>query len=190
MENSAPGRLGPGMEAGWSAPPLSQELYASAYALRRSLSSMHDVGMAWVGQRAATIAAAGVGSGGVSVLSVGSGQGDVDVHVIKSILDATRQDGRLLRYVAVDPSHAQCELFRALLQEPPWPDDDAARLALDIREERWPSSKGGATETFDLVLLVHVLYYFEDLSAALAAAHGCTGARRSGVHQVSHPAEE
>ena len=128
--------MGLGMEAGWSAPPLSQELYASAYALRRSLSSMHDVGMAWVGQRAATIAAAGVGSCGVSVLSVGSGQGDVDVHVIKSILDATRQDGRLLRYVAVDPSHAQCELFRALLQEPPC-------RARRRRGSAWNSARSG-----------------------------------------------
>ena len=43
---------------GWRAPPLSQEFYAESYALRRSASSMHGVGMRWLGEQVASVAAA------------------------------------------------------------------------------------------------------------------------------------
>ena len=66
------------------------------------------------------------------------------------------------RIPSVTSSEPCCESHHGLTAE------DASRLELEIREEQWSGVAAG--EYYDVVLLCHVLYYFDDLDKVLASA--------------------
>jgi SAM-dependent methyltransferase len=97
--------------------------------------------------------------GPVSVLSVGCGDGSVDVVLAATLLGG----GGAVRYVGVEPFAGSAGLFAARM----------AALGPGVDAEVHVATAQGAplgAETFDVVLVVHSMYYVPDPTAALRAA--------------------
>jgi len=95
----------------------------------------------------------------LTVLSVGCGTGDLD----KAILSAGIEHAGTVSYVGLEPDAAQCERF--VRQMTPAETDNVKVEAFntgfeDFREQR----------NFDLVLMVHSLYYMPDPAIAIDQA--------------------
>ncbi len=93
----------------------------------------------------------------VSILFVGAGRGDLEIPLIRSIVEARGGDGRLLRVHCADADPAMRDAFMAAAA--------AAGAA--------PPSGGD----FDLAISAHLLHYVDDWDAAVTALRSAVRAR-------------
>ncbi|MBE9067417.1 methyltransferase domain-containing protein [Leptolyngbya cf. ectocarpi LEGE 11479] len=145
------------------APPLSDDCYAEYYRLRKAASTMTSETVAWF-QKNSKMLVEGMLSQFEQrevfyMLSVGSGEGDLDLEIIQSLLPYLQQYNLKLKYVAIEPNSTHRNLFIKNLKN----------LTLDssfefeIRDSYFGKTRDFEKDnTYDLILLIHVLYYFED----------------------------
>lgn len=99
------------------------------------------------------------------VMSVGCGSGILDVPVARHLAAVAPA----LDYVGIDPNLVECDVFRGRFSDADLP----AHVTLDVSAttfERYVTSA-----PFDLVHLVHCLYYLPDAAAALLKAQSLLG---------------
>ena len=135
--------------------PLEGERYATCLATYEAASDQRERILDWF----AGDLAPGLPSGGARVLSVGCGAGELD----RELLAAGAEHAPSLSYVGLEPDARQCERFLSLVGAR---EDEKVRVeAHNVGFEEF-----GAAQTFDLVLMVHSLYYMDDPKAALEKA--------------------
>lgn len=85
------------------------------------------------------------------ILSVGCGSGILDNPLIKSIATTSKR----VEYTGVDPNAVACRRF-----QDEFDDQELPNVQLDLREENIETLT--STDRFDIILVVHSLYYFDD----------------------------
>ena len=94
-----------------------------------------------------------------SILGIGSGAGVVDLPLLQSLAPHIKN----IHYVGIDPNSASCERFREQLKT--WHDDP-----YDISIHCTPLDSFNGEILFDVALMVHVMYYFQNLGMAIQDA--------------------
>lgn len=139
--------------------PLEDVAYVRAQRAFRAATTQHQLILEDV--RARLRAREACGRDDVALLSVGSGSGLLDLPLLERLLEEHDR----VRYVGVDPNPVACRSLRLGL----------GRLGdgLEAEVACRPFEDGVLGESFDAVLLVHVLYYDPDPSGILARALEC-----------------
>ncbi|MDB9518764.1 methyltransferase domain-containing protein [Roseofilum reptotaenium CS-1145] len=119
----------------------------------------------------------------LSVLSIGSGEGDIDLEIIKSLAPQADRPWQQLHYVALEPNPIHRDRFLDRLHHASL----AHTINVSVREDSFDPHQPLSQEPYDLVLLTHVLYYFDDPPQAIehALAHTKPNGRVIIVHQAA-----
>ncbi len=142
--------------------PLEDEAYVRAQRAFRAATTQQAVILADV---LARVREAAAGRDQVSLLSVGCGSGLLDLPLLGHLLEEHVR----VRYVGVDPNPVACRALRLGL----------ARLGDGLEGDVVCRGfeEAALGESFDAVVLVHVLYYDADPTRLLARALECVGER-------------
>jgi SAM-dependent methyltransferase len=169
------------------APPLDDEFYAQSYELRKAASTMTVSAIEWF-RNNVTLLLEGSDlrshkNDTFSVLSIGSGEGDIDLEIIHSLLPELKPPWKRLRYVALEPNSIHRDRFLQRLDEAFFDDS----VDVSVRSDCFEPGSFAREEQYDLVLLTHVLYYFDDPYQAIQTA--LTQTKKGGqvviVHQTA-----
>ncbi|MEO1430682.1 MAG: class I SAM-dependent methyltransferase [Cyanobacteria bacterium J06633_8] len=152
------------------APPLDDKFYAESYELRKAASTMTVAAIEWF-QNNLTALLEGSYSPShkediLSVLSIGSGEGDIDIEIIQSLLPQINSSGKKLKYVALEPNPIHRDRFLERLEKVGFDEN----VEVSVSEDCFEPGKFESEEKYDLVLLTHVLYYFDDPCQAIQSA--------------------
>ncbi|MEA5550021.1 methyltransferase domain-containing protein [Anabaena cylindrica UHCC 0172] len=169
------------------APPLDDEFYAQSYELRKAASTMTVAAIEWFRSHVTGLVEGSYSrspkNDTLSVLSIGSGEGDIDVEIIHSLLPSLNPRWKRLKYVALEPNPIHRERFLQRLEKASLDEN----VEVSIREDCFEPGRFESEEKYDLVLLTHVLYYFDDPYQAIQTALNQT--KESGqvviVHQTA-----
>lgn len=135
--------------------PLEGQRYATCLQTYEAASNQRELILGWFTDHVIPQ----LSRGGASFLSIGCGAGELD----EKILAAAKEHASSVSYVGLDPDSEQCERF-------------ISRMVVEndrsIRVEAHSSSFEHFEEQrrFDLVLMVHSLYYMNDPRLALENA--------------------
>ena len=136
-------------------PPLEGQRYSSCLHTYESASNQRELILGWFTDHAIPQ----LPTDSASFLSIGCGAGELD----EKILAAGKEHSSAVSYVGLEPDSQQCERFvsRMVVENDP-----------NIRVEAYNTGFEGFTEErrFDLVLMVHSLYYMDDPKLALENA--------------------
>ncbi len=135
--------------------PLQGERYASCMESYEGASSQRRQILAWI-QR---VLIPQCSRESATVLSVGCGAGDLD----KAILAAGAEHSATISYVGLEPDAAQCERF---VKQMGFDEDENVQIkAHNMGFEDFQDQ-----QSYDLVLMVHSLYYMPDPAWAIEKA--------------------
>lgn len=169
------------------APALNEQLYAESYELRKAASTMTQASIEWFKQNLATVLMQSRPALGndetLSVLSIGSGEGDIDLEIINSLTPNLDHPWKRLQYVALEPNPIHRDRFLQRLHHTAGSDT----IDVSVRGDYFDPNQPIMPEQYDLVLLTHVLYYFDDPSQAIrhALAHTKPHGQVVIVHQAA-----
>lgn len=155
------------------APPLTEQFYAEAYELRKAASTMTPTTIGWFQRQARQLLQREPDSDKTfTVLSVGSGEGDIDLEIIAALMQHLAPRWAKLHYIALEPNPEQRMRFEQRLAEMTLD----PRVQVTVRDQ--PIQKlHGQHQQYDLVLFVHVFYYFaapqQIIADALQMAKAC-----------------
>ncbi|MEM9218350.1 MAG: methyltransferase domain-containing protein [Cyanobacteria bacterium P01_F01_bin.150] len=164
------------------APELNEKFYAESYELRKAASTMTTGTITWFQRNLdSLLTQPRLDSHTLSVLSIGSGEGDIDLEIIKTLTPAGDNFWERLRYVALEPNPIHRDRFLHRLSHASLGDT----VEVDVREEAFDPNQPLVQEQYDLVLLTHVLYYFDNHTQAIqqALAHTKPHGRVVIIHQ-------
>ena len=152
------------------APPLDDEFYAESYELRKAASTMTASAIEWFRSNSDLLLKRGDPSSQkddtFTVLSIGSGEGDIDLEIINSFIPKLNSQWKRLKYVALEPNTIHRDRFLERLDQAPFDEN----VEVSVRGDSFEPDKLDAEEKYDLVLLTHVLYYFDDPYQAIESA--------------------
>jgi SAM-dependent methyltransferase len=135
--------------------PLEGERYATCLQTYEAASNQRELILGWFTDHVIPQ----LSTASASFLSVGCGAGELD----EKILAAGKAQASTVSYVGLEPDSQQCERFlsRMVVENDP-----------SIRVEAYNTGFEAFTEQrrFDLVLMVHSLYYMDDPKRALKSA--------------------
>ncbi|MGI9329822.1 MAG: class I SAM-dependent methyltransferase [Gammaproteobacteria bacterium] len=137
--------------------PLEGDHYASSLAIYEAASDQRARILAWT--REALIPQ--LQAERTSILSVGCGAGDLD----KEILAASSEQSNLVAYVGLEPDARQCERFLSQMG-----DKTNRRVQVEARNVGFEDLHD--PRRYDLVIMVHSLYYMTDPAWAVEKAMG------------------
>lgn len=145
------------------APQLDRDSYAEFYELRKAASSMTPNTIEWLGDHAKILLEKCLHTNRpLSVLSVGSGEGDIDMELIRALLP--HMNSQTLEYDALEPNPVHHQGFAERLNTLSF----GQRVRVSLYDKRL--EEFNTTRQYDVVLLIHVLYYFEDPYLAIRRA--------------------
>lgn len=137
------------------AQPLRGERYARCLNSYEEASNQRQQILEWIAR--AVIPQFSADS--MNVLSIGCGAGDLDKH----ILAAGAEHSATISYVGLEPDAAQCERF---VNQMGFAEDENVQ----IRVHNSSFEELNDPKSYDLVLMVHSLYYMEDPAWAIEKA--------------------
>lgn len=135
--------------------PLEGERYASCLATYEAASNQREQILAWF----AGDVVPELSSKSTRILSVGCGAGDLD----RELLAAGAGHASEVSYVGIEPDTRQCDRFVASMAFD-------AEDSVEVEAHNMGFEEFGDDRSFDLVLMVHSLYYMVDPRAALEKA--------------------
>ena len=135
--------------------PLEGGHYANCLETYESASNQRALILRWLTDEVIS----GLFTEYTSILSIGCGAGDLD----KEILSAAKKRSRRVTYVGIEPDSDQCERFRSHMRS-----ENDQSTAVEVHNSRFESFAD--ERRFDLVLMVHSLYYMDDPKQALEHA--------------------
>ncbi|MGB5634456.1 MAG: methyltransferase domain-containing protein [Waterburya sp.] len=152
------------------APPLDDEFYAESYELRKAASTMTVAAIEWFRNNLTLLLGKENSSSPqddtFSVLSIGSGEGDIDLEIIQSLVTQLNPQLKKLRYEALEPNPIHRDRFLERLEQASFGEN----VEISVRSNSFEPDKFDPEEQYDLVLLTHVLYYFDDPYQAIQSA--------------------
>ena len=143
------------LQQGASPVPLEGEHYASSLAIYEAASDQRRRILAWA--RESLIP--DLDAEQTSILSVGCGAGDLD----KEILAASVEQSERVAYVGLEPDASQCERFMSQM-------GDKAKGGVEVEARNLFFEDLHDPRRYDLVILVHSLYYMADPAEAIEKA--------------------
>ncbi|MGK7919303.1 MAG: methyltransferase [Trichodesmium sp.] len=152
------------------APPLDDKFYAESYELRKAASTMTVSAIEWF-RNNVTVLLEGSYSRShqndtLSVLSIGSGEGDIDIEIIQSLIPRLNPRWKQLRYVALEPNSIHRDRFLQRLNQ----ESFGQNVEVSVRDDYFEPGQFESEQKYDLVLLTHVLYYFDEPYQAIQSA--------------------
>lgn len=149
--------------------PLSDDFYAESYGLRKAASTMTQAAVDWLSQQAKSILEHIPASSDrtFSVLSVGSGEGDIDFEFINALTGSMCPHWEQLEYTMLEPNATQYSLLTNRLQSTPLNPYVEVTLHQNRIEDVNPDI---FHHRFDLILFVHVFYYFDQPEQVISKA--------------------
>ncbi|NEO59796.1 MAG: methyltransferase domain-containing protein [Moorea sp. SIO4G2] len=169
------------------APPLDDKFYAESYELRKAASTMTVAAIEWF-RNNVTVLLEGSYSPShqddtLSVLSIGSGEGDIDLEIIQSLIPRLNPRWKQLNYVALEPNPIHRGRFLERLDQASLGEN----VEVSVRDDYFEPGKFESQQKYDLVLLTHVLYYFDEPYQAIQSALTQTkeGGKVVIVHQTA-----
>gem|GEM_PF-579048 len=169
------------------APPLDNEFYAESYELRKTASTMTVSAIEWFRSNITVlleeIYSRSHQDDTFSVLSIGSGEGDIDIEIINSLIPKLNPRWKSLQYVALEPNPIHRDRFLQRLSQISFDEN----VEVSVRDEYFEPDRFEKEQKYDLVLLTHVLYYFDVPYQAIQSALNQTkeGGRVVIVHQTA-----
>ena len=153
------------------APPLDDEFYAQSYELRKAASTMTVAAIDWFRNNLTPLLEGSNYSLSsqdktLSVLSIGSGEGDIDLEIINSLTPKSTTRWKNLKYVALEPNSIHRDRFLQRLEKASLGDN----VEVSVQREYFEPGKFDDEKKYDLVILTHVLYYFDDALRAIESA--------------------
>ncbi len=167
------------------APPLGNDIYAEFYQLRKNASTMTVSTVEWFHNHLPILldeVRYKTGSDTLSILSVGSGEGDIDIEIIKTILPHLNSPWKKLKYDALEPNVAHRNRFLERLSENLFNEN----VSVSVHNTSFGMVDGlKNNESYDLIIFVQVLYYFQVPSQIIqrAISQTKTNGRVIIVHQ-------
>jgi len=137
--------------------PLAGEHYASSLAIYEAASDQRDRILAWTRKTLVPE----LHEDRASILSVGCGAGDLD----KEILEASTEQSEVVAYVGLEPDERQCQRFVSQMGE-----KTNGRVQVEARNVGFEDLRD--PRRYDLVIMVHSLYYMADPAWAVEKAMG------------------
>ena len=162
------------------APQLDTDSYAEFYELRKTASTMTVKTVEWFRDHAKILLEECLHtSQSLSILSIGSGEGDVDIELIKAILP--HLNSQRLQYDALEPNLVHNQRFLDRLNKVSFDKRVSVSVHSDCLEEF------NTNRQYDIVVLIHVLYYFDDpyLAIRRALSRAKPGGQVIIIHQFS-----
>ena len=169
------------------APPLDDRFYAESYELRKAASTMTVAAIEWFRSNATTLLERNYSPSQkddtFSVLSIGSGEGDIDIEIIQSLIPKLNPRWKQLQYVALEPNPIHRDRFLQKLDR----ESFGENVAVSVRDDYFNPGQFESKQKYDLVLLTHVLYYFDEPYQAIQTALNQTkkGGQVVIVHQTA-----
>lgn len=169
------------------APPLDDEFYAESYELRKAASTMTVAAIEWFRNHVTELLEGNYSPSHqddtLSILSIGSGEGDIDLEIIQSLIPRLNPRRKQLKYVALEPNPIHRDRFLQRLDEASL----GQNVEVSVRDEYFEPGRFEKEQKYDLVLLTHVLYYFDKPYQAIQSAVNQTkdGGKVVIVHQTA-----
>ncbi|NES65125.1 MAG: methyltransferase domain-containing protein, partial [Okeania sp. SIO2D1] len=169
------------------APPLDDEFYAESYELRKAASTMTVAAIDWFRNNVTELLEGNYSRSQkddtFSVLSIGSGEGDIDLEIIQSLIAKLNPRWKQLKYVALEPNPIHRDRFLQRLDQASF----GKNVKVSVRDEYFEPGRFEQEQKYDLVVLTHVLYYFDEPYQAIQSALKQTkeGGRVVIVHQTA-----
>jgi hypothetical protein len=141
------------------APPLENDIYAEFYQLRKNASTMTASTIEWFRNHLKFLLDEmrhKSRNDTLSVLSIGSGEGDIDIEIIQNLLPHLNPQWTHLKYDALEPNLTHKNCFLERISEKSFPDNISVSVHNTSFGDGFDSN-----ESYDLVLLIQVLYYFK-----------------------------
>ncbi len=152
------------------APPLDDEFYAESYELRKAASTMTSAAIEWFRSHVEVLLEGSDSPSHkddtLSVLSIGSGEGDIDLEIIHSLVPKLNSRWKRLKYVALEPNPIHRNRFLQRLDKTSFDEN----VEVSVRGDSFEPNKFESEAKYDLVMLTHVLYYFDDPYQAIQGA--------------------
>lgn len=148
-------RLRSALEGGSRPSELSHRRYDETHELFEQSSNQQQLILEWLKN---FIAQSRRSADPLKILSVGCGSGILDNPLIRSIADTPQQ----VEYTGVDPNAVACRRFQ---------EDFNSQGLPNVKLKLWEHDVESLTsqDPFDLIHVVHSLYYFEDPASTLSA---------------------
>ncbi len=140
--------------------PLEGEQYASSLAIYEAASDQRSRIIEWV--RATLVPQ--LPTTRASVLSIGCGAGDLDRH----ILAASTEQSNEVTYVGLEPDAGQCKRFVNQMQAEANGEQVRGRAQIEVKNLSFEKLR--ESRRYDLVTMVHSLYYMSDPAEAVEDA--------------------
>jgi SAM-dependent methyltransferase len=137
--------------------PLEGDRYATCLATYEAASNQRERILAWFTGEVVP----GLSAERSTILSVGCGAGELD----RKLLEASAGVASEISYVGIEPDPRQCESFAASMGF-----EDDARIEVEAQNTSFEDFD--ERRRFDLVLMVHSLYYMDDPGGAIEKALG------------------
>ncbi len=164
-------------------PSTSTTEYHDVYALRRASSTMTSAAVVWLSERIGRARRSlAPRTAPLRILSLGCGDGDIDVPLLRALAGQGPS-----QYLGVDANPYSLARFRARLDGTA--DDHAAGLGAGCTVTLRQGDLEDVTDSADIVILSHVLYYFAD-PAELIARLLRDVVRTDGLVLIVHSARE
>ncbi|WP_324235592.1 methyltransferase [Okeania sp.] len=114
---------------------------------------------------------------------MGSGEGDIDIEIIQSLVPKLNPRWNSLKYVALEPNPIHRDRFLERLEK----ESFGKNVEVSVRDDYFQPGKFDSEQKYDLVLLTHVLYYFDEPYQAIQSALKQTkaGGKVVIVHQTA-----
>ena len=169
------------------APPLDHAFYAKSYEQRKAASTMTTMTIEWFQQHMKTLLVKshlttqekGAEKKPFSVLSIGSGEGDIDCEIINSLITHLQPTSTSLNYVALEPNAIHRQRFQERVDQVTFGENVTVQVRDDYFDLQFEDE-----QIYDLVLLTHVLYYFDEPYQAIQ--HALAQANKYGQLVIIH----
>ncbi|MGI9307783.1 MAG: class I SAM-dependent methyltransferase [Gammaproteobacteria bacterium] len=135
--------------------PLEGQRYAACLQTYEAASNQRDLILSWFTEQMVPQ----LDTERASFLSLGCGAGELDVN----ILAAGKQHAAAVSYVGLEPDPRQCEAFLRRMES-------VSDASIDVEVHNTRFEDFNEQRRFDLVLMVHSIYYMENPAQALANA--------------------
>jgi SAM-dependent methyltransferase len=132
--------------------PLEGQRYADCMLTYEAASNQRELILGWFTDHAIPQ----LSTDNASILSIGCGAGDLDVN----ILAAAKEHASAISYEGLEPDPQQCERFISRMGV-----TDDRNIQVEVHNTRF--EKFSEQRRFDLVFMVHSLYYMEDPEQAI-----------------------
>jgi len=141
---------------------LSTSRYAEGYSLRKQSSTMTANTLKWIRKHSDKVLPQAPLERAAKILSIGCGDGELDIALLEALSPLHKID-----YLGWDQNSEELALFKIQLRHSTC--QDAPNIHIRLEQVLF-DEHSAPNETFDLIVISHMLYYFTDPTQILRRA--------------------